>query len=90
MAVVGLVADIHGDLAGLRRALAIFAREGVSPMYGAAEAVLGEALAGRRSGRSSPRAHGRERHGGQVALVRPRGAKSRRPPRRRPIIVSAR
>jgi putative phosphoesterase len=39
MAVVGLVADIHGDLAGLRRALAIFAREGVARLICAGDIV---------------------------------------------------
>lgn len=39
VAVVGLVADIHGDLAGLRRALAIFAREGVSRLICAGDIV---------------------------------------------------
>ncbi|NTU81353.1 MAG: metallophosphoesterase family protein [Chloroflexales bacterium] len=39
MAVVGLVADIHGDLAGLRRALAIFAREQVARLICAGDIV---------------------------------------------------
>ncbi len=39
MAVVGLVADIHGDLSGLRRALAIFARERVGHLICAGDIV---------------------------------------------------
>jgi putative phosphoesterase len=39
MAVLGLVADIHGDLDGLRRALAIFAREQVGHLICAGDIV---------------------------------------------------
>lgn len=39
MAVLGLIADIHGDLAGLRRALAIFARERVGHLICAGDIV---------------------------------------------------
>src|SRR5688500_1059309 len=39
MAVLGLVADIHGDLDGLRRALAIFARERVGHLICAGDIV---------------------------------------------------
>lgn len=39
VAVLGLVADIHGDLAGLKRALAIFARERVGHLICAGDIV---------------------------------------------------
>jgi hypothetical protein len=45
MPVVGLVTDIHGHLTGLRRALAIFARERVAHLICAGD-VVGTELQG--------------------------------------------